>query len=184
MTFNFNYLGHINVSEIKNKLLINNDEAWNEIIERQKVYVVHKHTEIIALMWDTDSLEFHTVGKLHPNFYNFNIETLLKLLKPIYHKQYGEGYFIRVLLAKLKNNSKIPPHIDTGYSLSICKRTHIAIITNPASIFNVGLESKHLKEGEIWEINNIKTHSVQNGGTDRIHLILDYVPNDKKISLI
>lgn len=184
MNFNFNYVGHIDISEIKNKLLSINDKAWTEITERQNASVTHKHTESIALMWDMDSLEFHTVGKLHLNFYNFNIKTLLKSLKPIYRKRYGDGYFIRALLVKLKKNSKILPHVDKGYSLSICKRTHIAIITNPASIFNVGGELKHLKEGEIWEINNLKTHSVQNDGKDRIHLILDYVVNDKKPSVI
>ena len=38
---------------------------------------------------------------------------------------------------------------------------------------------KYLKEGEVWEINNVKKlHSVSNkGNSDRIHLLLDWDPN-------
>ena len=35
-----------------------------------------------------------------------------------------------------------------------------------------------MKEGDIWEINNSVTHSVQNkSDKDRIHLIIDYKLN-------
>jgi hypothetical protein len=128
-----------------------------------------------------ESLLINQKGKIHPNFYKFNIESVLQELSPIYEKKYGKGEFIRVLLVKLKKESKITAHIDTGDSLEFCKRTHIAIITNPLVIFNVGGEEKYIKEGEIWEINNQNLHSVDNkSDKDRIHFIIDYqILNDK-----
>jgi aspartyl/asparaginyl beta-hydroxylase (cupin superfamily) len=174
MSFNFDYIGNVDVSLIKDKLLTTENSIWLEDITRQNVFSEHKHTETINLIWDTDSLNTNSIGNISSHFYNFNINELFKLLKPIYYKHYGEGEFVRALLVKLKKNYEVSPHKDSYYSLSISKRTHIPIITNPNSIFNVNDELKHLKEGEIWEINNQKMHSVQKSNYDRIHLILDY----------
>lgn len=174
MNFNFNYLGKIDVSSIKDKLFTVEESIWREDITRQTVFSVHKYTETINLIWDIDSLKTNKIGNFSSHFYNFNIDELFKILKPIYYKQYGEGEFLRALLVKLKKNYGVSPHKDSQYSLSISKRTHIPIITNLDSIFSVNGESKHLKEGEIWEINNQKIHSVQKSNYDRIHLILDY----------
>lgn len=172
---NYIHIGEIDVTQIKNKLIETGENIWLEHTLRQSIFDAHKHTQTIELMWDMDSLGENRKGKTHPNFYKFNIDSLLNDLKPIYEKKYGEGDFIRVLLVKLKKESKITPHVDTGDSLVLCKRTHIAVITNPNVIFTVGGESKNMKEGDIWEINNQSVHSVDNGSNDdRIHFIIDY----------
>ena len=75
-------------------------------------------------------------------------------LKDTYEFHYGEGNIIRALFARLKPHGEIPPHIDGGTSLEKCRRTHIPIITNEKNVFKVGPEIKHLKVGEIWEIDN------------------------------
>ena len=50
----------------------------------------------------------------------------------------------------------------------------------------VGDEIIQMKQGEIWEIDNAnKVHSVNNdGNTDRIHLLIDYQIEDKKIKIM
>lgn len=172
---NYIHIGEIDVTQIKNKLIETGEEIWLEHTLRQTIFDAHKHTQTIELMWDIDSLKESGKGKIHTNFYKFNIDSLLVDLKSIYEKKYGKGDFIRVLLVKLKKRSKITPHIDTGDSLTSCKRTHIAVITNPDVIFTVGGESKNMKEGDIWEINNQNVHSVTNNSDDdRIHFIIDY----------
>lgn len=172
---NYIYVGEIDVTHIENKLIETGDEIWLEHTLRQSMFDAHKHTQTIELMWDIDSLDVIRSGKIHPNFYKFNIDSLLVDLKPIYEKKYGKGDFIRVLLVKLKKESKITPHVDSGDSLVFCKRTHIAVITNPDVIFTVGGESKNMRKGEIWEINNQNVHSVDNNSNnDRIHFIIDY----------
>lgn len=176
---NFNYVGYVDISRIKNKLNEIGNDIWLEHTLRQSIFLAHKDTETVELMWDIVSLNKITKGKIHSNFYKFEIDVLLTKLKPIYKTKYGDGEFLKVLLVKLKKNSKIQAHVDSGRSLEICKRTHIGVITNPSVIFTVGGEPKHMKEGDIWEINNQKLHSVSNNSNmDRIHLIIDYLVDD------
>ena len=60
-------------------------------------------------------------------------------------------------------------------------RIHLSIITNDEVWFTVGNETIHMREGELYEINNRRMHSVKNAGSeDRVHLIMDYVlPGEK-----
>jgi len=172
MSFNFKLYGTINVDCLKDKL---NELDWDEHTLRQNVAKVHQCTQTLEIMWHYESLQTNEVGKIHSNYYALNIDTFLQKLKPIYELNCGKGYFLRVLLVKLKANSNIAPHVDKGDSLKNCNRTHIAIITNPKVTFTVGGETKHLREGEIWEIDNTKKHSVDNNSNeDRVHLILDW----------
>jgi aspartyl/asparaginyl beta-hydroxylase (cupin superfamily) len=181
MNFNYKMYGNIDVQHLKDKI---NTLDWNEHTLRQKLFKMHKHTQTLEIMWDIDSLQTDKVGKTHPNYYQLDMESFLNNIKPIYEKNFGKGYFIRILFVKLKSNTNIAPHVDSGKSLVNCKRTHIPIITNPKVTFTIDGETKHLKEGEIWEINNTRNHSVDNNSDeDRIHLIIDwytYPPNIKK----
>lgn len=179
MSFNFKMYGNIDVSDLKDGL---NGLDWNEHTIRQNSYEMHKDTQTLEVMWDLESLRTDKIGKIHSNYYKLNMTSFLEKIKPIYELNYGDGYFIRVLIVKLKANSNIEPHVDKGYSLMTAKRTHIPIITNPEVTFTVGGETKHLKEGEIWEIDNSKEHSVDNNSDlDRIHLIMDYTKKIKKL---
>lgn len=178
---NYNYVGNIDVSAIKNKLLEVGDDIWLKHTLRQTQFAAHRETQTVELMWDINSLPNNTKGKIHSSYYDFNIESILNDLKQSYTEKYGDGEFIRVLLVKLKKHSSIYPHEDYGDSLVTCKRTHIAVITNPLVTFIVGGEMKNMKEGEIWEINNAVTHSVENtSDEDRIHFIIDYKFSLKK----
>ena len=178
MSFNFKMYGNIDLNHLKDNL---NGLDWNEHTIRQNLFEMHKETQTLEVMWDIESLQTDKIGKIHPNYYKLDMELFLEKIKPIYESNCGEGYFIRILLVKLKANSNITPHVDTGDSLTNCKRTHIPIITNSKVTFTIGGETKYLKEGEIWEIDNTKEHSVNNNSNiDRIHLLIDYKIYDKK----
>ena len=182
MNFNFKMYGNIDVSYLKNHL---NEMDWTEHTIRQNLYDMHKDTETLEVIWDIESLRTDKIGKIHSNYYKLNMESFIEKVKPIYETNCGDGYFVRILLVKLKANSNITPHVDTGDSLTNSKRTHIPIITNSDVTFTVGGETKHLKEGEIWEINNTREHSVDNNSNiDRIHLLMDYKISDKKIKTL
>jgi len=175
---NFKMCGDIDITHLKDNL---DGLDWSEHTLRQNLYEVHKDTQTLEIMWDVESLQTNKIGKIHSNYYKLDIESFLEKIKPIYESNYGGGYFIRILLVKLKSNSNIAPHVDTGDSLKNCKRTHIPIITNSKVTFTIGGETKNLKEGEIWEIDNTKQHSVDNNSDiDRIHLLIDYKISDKK----
>lgn len=180
---NYTFLSKTDVIDLKNKIKELPNEIWDEHTLRQTLFEPHRHTQTLEIIWDIESLQNNKIGKIHSNYYKLDMESFLDKLKPIYETIYGKGYFVRVLLVKLKSNTSIAPHIDNGESLVNCKRTHIPIITNDLVTFTIGGETKQLKEGEIWEIDNTKEHSVDNSSNEnRIHLIVDY--NQIKSSLI
>jgi hypothetical protein len=48
--------------------------------------------------------------------------------------------------------------------------------------FGVGEDSVPMQEGECWEINNSRTHWVENNSpVDRVHLLVDIMPNDELV---
>jgi aspartyl/asparaginyl beta-hydroxylase (cupin superfamily) len=87
-----------------------------------------------------------------------------------------DGEIISFMFVNLPSKKQVMPHVDWLPFASKFDRFHIPVITNNDCIFTVGDESKNLKVGELWEINNDKfIHSVYNGGeTDRVHIIMDW----------
>jgi quercetin dioxygenase-like cupin family protein len=58
-----------------------------------------------------------------------------------------------------------------------CRRIHIPVISTARVEFTVGGEQRVMNQGELWEVNNAREHSVVNKGDEsRVHLILDWVP--------
>jgi hypothetical protein len=99
----------------------------------------------------------------------------------------GDGKIEIALLINLPKNKKILPHIDSGNEHFFkTKRIHVPITTNDKCNFIVGDEIVQMKQGEIWEIDNAnKVHSViNNGDTDRIHLLIDYKISHKKVKTL
>jgi len=90
----------------------------------------------------------------------------------------NNGFLVRMLLTKMPAGSAIPEHVDSGPALMNCHRVHIPITSSDKVVFVVGGEEKNMQVGEFWEINNALSHSVENqGDEDRIHLIIDWMPN-------
>lgn len=101
------------------------------------------------------------------------------------HFGYANGYFPRVMFAKLPPKSFITPHTDGTNAGSIPHKIHIPIQTNESSYFYVEDEKFHLNEGVAYEVNNAVKHSVVNNGkTDRIHLIFEYLDFDAQPEII
>ena len=170
---NFEYLGKLDVSSLKDQLQkINN---WDHYQFRQKNFEVHKLTKTIPLIFDED---FRTNNPSYLSNYD-KYKKYIESFKDFLKNKFNRGFIIRAILVNLPANSKIPPHIDTGESLSKCRRIHIPIITNSEVYFTVGNERKNLKTGELWEINNAKKiHFVENNSNnDRVHLIIDWMNN-------
>ena len=83
---NYIFVGKFDVTQIKDKLIEMGEEIWLKHTLRQQIFDAHKHTQTVELIWDIDSLNTKVRGKIHPNFYKFNIDSLLVDLKPIYEK--------------------------------------------------------------------------------------------------
>jgi len=172
----YNYIDKINVSSWYTKISIFTREVWSEYDWRQKVFAVHRHTETIPLIFNEE------INKSIPTQrekYDYFFEEIAELEK-IFKDSYGQGFIVRLILVKMLANTNIPTHTDRGSSLTIGRRHHIPIITNEKVLFTVGGETKHMKLGEIWEINNQLPHAVVNhGDKDRVHIIADWITKEK-----
>lgn len=131
----------------------------------------HAHTETLPLLFDEDYRHMH--GTRWPHFATFEpcLAPLLKKFESIFKG----GYPVRIIVPRLYPRASIAPHADGGHSLPFVHRIHMPLTTTPLVEFSVGGEARHIAEGEIWEINNTRIHSVKNRGMSvRIHLIVDW----------
>jgi tetratricopeptide (TPR) repeat protein len=147
---------------------------WRES-GREKRFDVHRHTEALLL------IKFEDFRFIIPEFselYKQFQDVCQPVIEHIAKYYQDNGFVVRMVFAKLLAGGKIPEHSDSGYSLLNCHRIHIPIVSNDKNIFVVGGEQKKMLVGEMWEINNAGPHSVDNeSDEDRIHLIIDWVPN-------
>lgn len=90
------------------------------------------------------------------------------------HLNYQKKYYPKVMLAKLPPKSFIRPHTDGNQKSVTPHKIHIALSTNPEAFFFLESEKIHFQKGIAYEVNNGRTHGViNNGNTDRIHLIFE-----------
>lgn len=182
---NFARLPGFDVSQIKDLAARLTQEHWGENQARQQRYPAHQHTQTIPLF--TDDGNENSLPEKQPA-YDLFVPILTPLFREIanYYKsspdtqakfdQTIKGYFIRINLVNLQAGGMIRRHKDKGYWLSHSHRVHVPIITNDRVLFSVGNETINMKEGEVFEVNNRRVHSVVNeGAEDRVHLILDWV---------
>ena len=180
MNYNFKYYGKIDISNICESLT-NTELNWDEYTYRQIDRYGQADTKTIPLLWSEDFVE-NTTWKSYDIFKDSLIEIENNLIQLL-----GQGKIEVALLTNLPKNKKILPHIDNGNEHFFkTKRIHIPITTNDKCNFIVRDEILQMKEGEIWEIDNSKVHSVDNndGDTDRIHLLIDYQLEDKKVKTL
>lgn len=182
---NFFHIGNLEIGEFKGLVLDLTEDQWNNFSVRQKRYEVHQHTQTIGLVYDPDFR--HTHPTRLPTLQQFETVIRPALCMTADHfeetetgqkliKENGLGYFVRASLVKLKAGHGIAEHQDLNFSLTHSHRVHLPLITNDSVHFVVGGESINMREGQLFEINNRRMHSVQNDGDeDRVHLILDYV---------
>jgi hypothetical protein len=157
------------------KIMKDNNLDWDEFTVRQNSYREHIHTKTIPILFNPD---FNSTELIPSKNYSLFEEELSNIESIIRMNTGEEGHIIRSILVSLKSKKSIPPHVDiVGETLVTCRRIHIPIITNEKCYFKVGDDERNLKVGELWEINNDKlNHSVTNNGTtDRIHLIVDWL---------
>ena len=149
-------------------------EKWLES-ERERLFDVHRDTQALLMVhFEDHKYRKPEYRELYSEFQDA-IEPVIDYIANYYR---NNGFIVRLILAKLDAGGKIPKHTDAGYSLLNCHRIHLPIVTNEDVVFHVGGEEINMQIGELWEINNGNVHAVENRGTeDRIHLIVDWMPN-------
>lgn len=173
--FNFNYICNFDVTNVVEIVKTFNDE-WYHDTSRQELFKKHTNTTSIfvtkfPLDWKGDGYPYEICN--YP-------DKIAQAIKPIiiFLENHFEGKNGRTLLAKLTAHGHIPAHRDGGYYLQGVHRCHIPITTNELVEFEINGEAINMKAGECYEINNKITHAVKNNGNmDRVHLIIDIIPD-------
>jgi hypothetical protein len=173
---NYKYIGEFDINSILYKI-IENKLSWDDYKYRQERYKDHEETKTIPLIWCE---KFKEIKKWEPYYSIFKDEIDL-IEKYLRNNLSNTGRIMSFVLINLPAGKSIKRHRDSnpvGNRFNRCHRIHIPIKTNTECIFEIDGDIKNLKEGEIWEINNVKKlHSVSNNGTsDRIHLLIDWDP--------
>ena len=182
---NFSHIGSVDTAELKELVVDLTEEQWDSFSVRQKRYEVHRNTQTIGLVYDPDFRHSHPTRLPTLRIFESALRPALAKAAENYEEtaggqqliqKYGLGYFVRATLVMLKAGCGIAAHQDLNFSLTHSHRVHLPIITNDDVQFTVGSETINLREGELFEINNRRMHSVDNkGSADRVHLILDFV---------
>jgi hypothetical protein len=182
---NFVRIGDVVVVDLRRRVAALSQQDWDKSAFRQQRYEVHRDTQTIGLVFDPDFRHSHPTRLPALQIFADAIHPALELAADHFEQtergerhvtQFGLGYFVRATLVRLKAGGRITPHQDNNFSLAHSHRIHVPVITSENVHFTVGSETIAMREGELYEINNRRLHSVHNGGdADRVHLILDYV---------
>ena len=175
-TFNFEYHGKYNIDELK-QYVSNFTDQWEIDTDRQKEHVLHLNTQTYVMQ--DFSLNWK-VGDGYNPIRKCEDENLWSLVNPIISdaEQIHNGKAARVLLVRLMPGKNIIPHKDYGDYLGLFRRHHLPVITEPRVLFTIQDEILNMQQGDLWEINNNKFHSVHHMGENiRVHLLFDIAPN-------
>jgi len=173
--------GELDVAPLVAAIAAQGEEAWNEHDSRQKDYEVHRQTQSIVLLF-AELNRWPVIEVLRQPGWDRLAAVAVPIMDSIIARWYPPGgRIIRAMVAKLPPGGRIDPHCDTHPSFACGHRIHAPIATNERVRFTIDGRPHHLQVGQVYEVNNKKTHSVINKGTtDRIHFIFDYVPLDKE----
>ena len=151
--------------------------SWHENLLRQKQFDVHYQTQSLLLLF-CECSDWPNVQVSKEHAWSSFSEYAEPLMESIIEEHYQPGgVVIRAVLAKLDPGAIIKPHIDSHPSFSVSHRIHVPITTNNKVRFMIDGRPHHLQTNNVYEVNNLKNHSVMNkGSTSRITFIFDYVP--------
>ncbi len=173
-------LGPVDLSDVIDPVLEITDQEWETYHRASPNYNqdgVLKHTR---------QMTFKFSNKMKQPFVYFDTplwsqwEPRLQPILDSVSQTYGykELFFPRVMFAKLFAHSGIDPHTDGGTIRSRPHKIHVPITTNPGCFFLHPPENRyHLEVGRAYEVNNCRQHgAINEGDTDRIHLIFECIP--------
>jgi len=176
-SFNFKLIKSYDITNIHN-IVSNFETEWKLDVSRQnQKNGAHQNTNTYYIKSFDPKWQIGQPLKVFPLANNINVLKEVNIISKELEEFHG-GICSLAMIVKLLPGSDIIPHQDDTPYLGIVRRHHIPIKTNKSVKFHVGNESINMMIGECWEINNSKTHYVINSSDeDRIHLIIDIVPN-------
>jgi hypothetical protein len=170
----------LDISDIKSAILESSRSDWDENKIRQIAFPnVASHTETLILKFNglTQNISHPSETRTFDAWYKWE-----ELLTPIINRLmalYPNAVISKCIFPKLFAGGVINKHVDGGDDLTLVHRIHVPVVTNEDAIFTCDGETINMKEGCAYEVNNQRYHSVVNNGkTDRVHLLIDLYCGD------
>jgi hypothetical protein len=171
---NYKHLFEYDSSQFR-ELLSKNVDMWDLNTKRQAKEKFSQTKSIIYVWSDFKDLNYDNIS-VELNDDTELTKAVWKLGNMI-RSQYGRTAKItKMFFTTLPPQKTIGEHIDTG-NLTKIHRVHLPIQTNSGSLFFINDIPINFKENQVVEINNQKSHYVNNNGSsERIHFICDILP--------
>ena len=173
-------LGKLDVLHLKECILAQEPEAWQEQLIRQQTYEVHKDTESIVMLFCDEGWPD---GEIYREAgWDRLADAALPVIDYVVETWFEPGgTLLRAMAARLKARGRIHAHRDALRSFHMGHRIHVPITSGPGVRYTISGKPYAFDVGYAYEINNQRKHSVMNmGSEDRVSFIFDYVPPDKR----
>lgn len=178
-------LGKVDITELKKRVIALSDNDWDTDEDfalnanKTKTLVSVKHI----------NFRFNK-GRKYEGFNCSNWDNWKDVLIPVMDAAteaygYKNRFYPIVMLALLPAEHATVPHTD-GHPIKVNPhKIHIPIITNKNVYFELKDERFFFEAGYAYEVNNaIRHNAVNEGKTDRIHLIFELIDMDAQSDLL
>lgn len=156
------------------------EAAWTAKEYRQKSFNVHRGTQSIVLCF-IDLDEWPNLVIAPDVGWESLGDSAAPVMDTIISRSYPPGgVVLRAMAVRLPAGARITPHVDEHESLRLSHRIHLPLVTNSRVRFFIDGVPHRFEPERAVEVNNQLSHSVMNdGSSDRIHFIFDYLPPDR-----
>ncbi|KAL4109441.1 hypothetical protein PRIC1_001141 [Phytophthora ramorum] len=173
---------NIDISLLQKRILAEGRALWDPATQKDNVPVRRAGHDT----WGIGKVVYIFCDDYLKNVFTFPwFHSWQKELAPIFEQiNIPVNRVVRCILASMPPGADIPVHHDTGSWVHFTHRMHIPVFTSPDIDFMVGpndqsMQRYELKQGNLYELNNISRHRVKNNWDQhRVHMIFDYVDED------
>lgn len=167
-------LGAVDVSALTALVKRLSEKAWQrEDAQKENDYDCFHHTRHIVFRF----IEGNNCPRRHysrPIWHVWRPLLARAMAEATASYRFAEPVYPKAMLARLQAGHGIDAHSDGEGSHPLTHRIHVPLVTNSRATLTVGDSQFHLRVGHAYEVNNLATHCVHNGGEDdRVHFIFE-----------
>jgi hypothetical protein len=159
-------------------------DAWKVNLSRQKKLRVQRETQSFPLRGLVRSkLAGRKRRHVHESLYSPRADSFPLVIEFVNEfARSVDSELGRIRLVNLPPGNKVYPHVDRGEYYAVRNRYHLVLSTgSDGSLLKSGDEEIRMRPGELWWFDNNKPHeSFNDSDCNRIHLIFDLLPPDKR----
>ena len=179
------HLFDYDVSDIVANMPPEEDPIWDLDTRRQDnpVWGVGATKSIIFKWFDDPNFEWNHSQEIDSFVDKFHVDTeLWSLAEPLVEQieAYHNGVAVRAYYSQLDPQTEIDRHGDGDcLTVPLVSKNIVAIETNADDVLEIDNIREPMPVGEVYEYDNINTHTQINRGLTRtVYLIVDVLPND------